>query len=161
MVWYYADNFSWNLPMEAQYDRWYYTKECLKGTACYLMFQAILLLFCIQIDKVISLDTRVFDTLLHEDYVGRIISPSISIANNYQSTFYRIDKPGSWIPSDRVNETTHFSLGMFFYFLSSQVMGFTFVNMVNLQNIRKNPFFTKNDEYTKWNPYIGNQEPYS
>lgn len=46
-IYYYADNFSWNLPQEAIYDRWYYTVECLKGTCVYLIFHSCLLLLCI------------------------------------------------------------------------------------------------------------------
>ena len=93
------------------------------------------LYFFILIDKVVSLDLRKIDDAIHEDYyIGKLFSMSqdVSIADTYMNTFYRTDRSTSWFPSDRVYETTYFSLGMFIYFMFSQVIGFTFVNVVNL-----------------------------
>jgi hypothetical protein len=36
-IFYYAENFDWNLPMEAYNDRNLYNKECLRGTVVYLI----------------------------------------------------------------------------------------------------------------------------
>ena len=155
-IYYYADNFDWNLPNEAMTDRKQYNLECLKGTVVYVLCQAVLLYFCIQIDKVAVIDFRDWDKKMSED----LLLKNFSFSKTYQKMFFRRDKSDSWFASDRVYETTYFSLGMFSYFIFSQVIGFTFVNTVNLQNIRKNPFYTKNDQYTKWNPYIG-QKYYS
>ena len=37
-------------------------------------------------------------------------------------------------------DTEYISLGKFVYYSIMNVVGFTFVNIVNLQNVRKNPF---------------------
>ena len=91
-IYYYADNFSWTLPLEAINDRKYYTIECLKGTLPYLCVQAIFLYFCVLIDKVVSLNLTKIDDFIHEDAVTNFVIPSFSIADNYKNTFYRTDR---------------------------------------------------------------------
>ena len=48
--------------------------------------------------------------------------------------------------------STHFPLGIFTYYMLQAVLGFTFVNLVNLNNYRKNPFFSRKDR-DLYSPY--------
>jgi hypothetical protein len=55
-----------------------YAFECFKGTLVYVAVQCLLLLFCLQVDKAISLDLRDLDTMIQEDYVGMLLKLSIA-----------------------------------------------------------------------------------
>ena len=54
----------------------------------------------------------------------------------------------------RVYHSTHFSVGMFTYFMIMSFASFPFINLVSMQNIRKNPFFTNRERYSDLNPFL-------
>ena len=53
-----------------------------------------------------------------------------------------------------ITYSEHFSFGMFFFFLIQTTLGFVFVNYITLKNARKNVFYSLNEEYSAFNPYI-------
>lgn len=75
-----------------------------------------------------------------------------SFVEFFASLFVRKDFDHIQEPNLRVNHSTHFSVGMFTYFILQTVFGFTFVNMVSLNNLRKNCFFTKRERRI-YSPY--------
>ena len=75
----------------------------------------------------------------------------------YSDLIYRKDLESDWNSNNGllINESAHLSIGMFLNFIIQTILGFSFINLVTLQNVKRNPFLTKNDKYSKWNPYIG------
>jgi len=43
--------------------------------------------------------------------------------------------------------TTYISFGTFLFFIGMYIIGFTFVEVVNLQNYRKDPFMSRDGSY--------------
>ena len=112
------------------------------GTITYLMVSAVVLYACIQIDKAIIIDMSFLPGFKEISYR---LSPELPWPFAYLS------EP----PASRISYTSNLSIGMLIYFLIQAIMGFTYVNLVTLQNVRKDPFFTKRERNTKNNPYLG------
>lgn len=42
---------------------------------------------------------------------------------------------------------------MYFFYIIQNIMAFSFVNLVSLQNVRGNAFYSGGEVDTDWNPY--------
>ena len=140
-----SEDFNWVQPPDGVIKSSQYTLDCLIGLSVYLVVSAVLIVICciwLNDYLTITLATSSSNDWL---FVFRFrMNTALSIIS-YQSGFGL---------NNFLVSTNVISLGNFVYFILQILMGFSFVNLVTLQYLRRSLFYSVLEEDSLHNPYV-------